>query len=439
MRALAALALLSVGCGVTAPVLDAGPDAAAAIDANRVDAGFDPRALPPCTLVGNRVELALAPLVAAATSDDSGVLEQRAFYVLLVLGSDPDVRAALAGNAALASLTSSRESALRAASATCGADATCLRDGVAIAPTDVELAIASTLVALDDAALTTGVATTLRASRFFERFAAESDAVLVQTALTEAITALHGGLDAYGVGELPAVELADVVADVDAAAAPGSLAWWEPLSRTAIAATLRAGRDEPVRYEPLDTGENAAALAALSSIDWAAFPYAALLVPGQGPTDPDTVLHPNSAQRADLAAARWRLGLAPLVVLSGGHVHPDRTPYSEAIEMKRYLMTTHGLPESAILVDPYARHTTTNLRNVTRVLVRAGVPTDARILVVTDFFQTLYIRDPGFQARCEDELHFRPYDALEALSPTDTCMTMVPLSLTVDASDLLDP
>jgi uncharacterized SAM-binding protein YcdF (DUF218 family) len=32
--------------------------------------------------------------------------------------------------------------------------------------------------------------------------------------------------------------------------------------------------------------------------------------------------------------------------------------------MKRQLVALFGIPESAILVDPHARHTTTNLRNV---------------------------------------------------------------------------
>jgi hypothetical protein len=440
LRAFLVALLVSAGCAPAVTSIDAGAgDTSAPVDANRVDAGFDPSSLPPCTLVSTSAPLALAPLVEAVPFTPAGALEQRAFYVLLVLRTDADVRVALEGRAALAMLTSARDSALRDAASTCGADAACLRAGVAIAPADVEAGIAETLAALEDASLTAGIATALRTAHVLERFAAEDDGALIRTALDEAITALHAALDAYAVGELAAGDLDAVVDAIDAGAPTGSLAWWEPLARTTITATLRAGRDEPVRYEPIDTGENAAALATLGAIDWSSFPYAALLVPGQGPTDPDTVLHPNSAQRADLAAERFRAGLAPLIVLSGGHVHPDRTRYSEAIEMKRYLVTMRGIPESAILVDPYARHTTTNLRDVTRVLLRAGVPSDARVLVVTDLFQTLYIRDPGFATRCDDELHFRPYEALEALSSTDTCMTMSALSLTTDASDLLDP
>ena len=44
--------------------------------------------------------------------------------------------------------------------------------------------------------------------------------------------------------------------------------------------------------------------------------------------------------------------------VSGGFVHPIRTRFSEAIEMKHDLMTRFGIPANAIIVDPHARHTT---------------------------------------------------------------------------------
>ncbi len=157
------------------------------------------------------------------------------------------------------------------------------------------------------------------------------------------------------------------------------------------------------RYEPLVTSENQKALAALATIDWKAFPFAAILVPGLGPVTLDTPLSEGGRLRCDYARARFDKKLAPLIVLSGGHVHPDRTPYSEAIEMKKYLRA-QGVPESALLVDPHARHTTTNLRNVGRILLRAGVApasgTTARH--VRPEVQTLYMSGSGFSKRCPD-------------------------------------
>src|SRR6185436_9047390 len=98
-----------------------------------------------------------------------------------------------------------------------------------------------------------------------------------------------------------------------------------------IAAMIADGRDEAVRYEPITAGgENAAAIAAFPTTNFSMFPYVAILVPGQGPTDAVTALNPAGAARCDLAVARWQAGLAPFLLLSGGHVHPDHTTFSEA-------------------------------------------------------------------------------------------------------------
>jgi hypothetical protein len=203
------------------------------------------------------------------------------------------------------------------------------------------------------------------------------------------------------------------------------------------------GRDEAARYEPLADGENAAALARIRCIDFSKYPFAAIVVPGQGPTDFDHPLDPTGQIRADQAAARLAAGLAPLIALSGGHVHPDRTPYSEAIEMKQYLIATYAIPEAAILVDPHARHTTTNLRNVARLLYRYGVPVDRPSLVTTDEFQTAYIAAAGanqvFGKRCLDELGYFPYRGLSKLDLLDDCWVPSVDSLYADARDLLDP
>ena len=60
--------------------------------------------------------------------------------------------------------------------------------------------------------------------------------------------------------------------------------------------------------------------------------------------------------------------------MSGGFVHPAQTPYAEAIEMKKALIADFSIPQEAILVDPHARHTTTNMRNAARLLYRYAIP-----------------------------------------------------------------
>ena len=134
---------------------------------------------------------------------------------------------------------------------------------------------------------------------------------------------------------------------------------------------------------------------------WARFPYAAILVPGSGPERPGVALDSVGAVRCRLAAARYRAGQAPLVVVSGGHVHPFQTPYCEAVKMRKYLVDTLGLPAAAVFIEPPARHTTTNLRNTARLLAAVGGPPTQPLLIVSDAAQSRYIL--GMAARCRRE------------------------------------
>jgi 8-oxo-dGTP pyrophosphatase MutT (NUDIX family) len=140
-----------------------------------------------------------------------------------------------------------------------------------------------------------------------------------------------------------------------------------------------------------------------------------------------------------LAAERWRQRKAPFVVVSGGYVHPNQTPFAEAIEMKRALVEELGLPESAIVIDPHARHTTTNLRNAARLLFRYGVPVDRPALVTTDTGQSAYIESEGFAERCRKELGYLPYRLGRRLSRFDQEFWPLLDSLHADAVEPLDP
>jgi hypothetical protein len=119
---------------------------------------------------------------------------------------------------------------------------------------------------------------------------------------------------------------------------------------------------------------------------------------------------------------------------------PTPTP-QRGYREKKYLLAARGVPEEAILVDPHARHTTTNLRNASRLLYRGGVPTDRPLLVTSDFAQSLYIGywHGTFGPRCQDELGYLPWRSLVPLSQNDTCMRPVAVSLHGDGRDPLDP
>jgi uncharacterized SAM-binding protein YcdF (DUF218 family) len=113
-----------------------------------------------------------------------------------------------------------------------------------------------------------------------------------------------------------------------------------------------------------------------------------------------TALTAGGRQRATHAALDYRAHKAPFILVSGGYVHPSQTRFSEAIEMKRALMTDLHIPESAIIVDPHARHTTTNMRNAVREMFRYGIPTDKPGLVVSDSGQVPRSWKPSFREAC---------------------------------------
>lgn len=214
-------------------------------------------------------------------------------------------------------------------------------------------------------------------------------------------------------------------------------AFYDGPLRAALAALQLNGRDEAARYEPLAGGLNAAPRAAVARTEWARFPYSVILVPGQGPEGPGVALDSVGAYRCRLAAARYRAGQAPFVVVSGGHVHPNQTPYCEAVEMKKYLVGALGVPAAAVFVEPYARHTTTNLRNTGRLLYAFGLPPDKPLLTVTDAGQSRYIL--GLAGRCRQELGYVPYRDLRRVSDVENACWPVPDVAQPDPFDPLDP
>jgi hypothetical protein len=423
------------------PAVDSGADASsdAARDAWSYDAAAFPELDPArCPAIEPEQLHGFDPTYALITS--GSVQKDKAFYLLTLLEALPDARAQVIADPTLQALATARAQALAAALGSCNGDAACW--GEAVRWSDAEsIQAADALVALtgSSSALATLVSSHLRKSGHAALHAAGSDVELLKNAWLDAARALNSAWDTQ-VASLDPVTVEGLLSQ---AAELDGEPFFAPLLALVLGGLVADGRDEAVRYEPLIEGENRAAVARIPSIDFAAHPFATIVVPGQGPEDPTVVLHPNGRTRSDQGAARWAAGFAPLIVVSGGHVHPDRTPYSEAIEMKKYLMAEHGIAEDAILVDPHARHTTTNLRNVARMLYRYGVPVDRPSLVTSDALQSLYIAAAGetqlFGARCLAELGYFPYRGIAKLDSLDNCWVPAVGSLYSDARDLLDP
>ena len=86
--------------------------------------------------------------------------------------------------------------------------------------------------------------------------------------------------------------------------------------------------------------------------------------------------------RVDHAIQLWRRGLAPPLIVTGGRGQGDTT--TEAAVERRYAIA-HGVPDSAILLEPESRSTSESLRNVTSMLAKNR----REVILVSDPFHML--------------------------------------------------
>lgn len=208
----------------------------------------------------------------------------------------------------------------------------------------------------------------------------------------------------------------------------------------ALALTLldSADRLEAVHFGPLAAQENAAAFRHARTVAWSRYKYSAIIVPGIGPEDLTTPLSAAGKLNVHMAAARYHAGLAPFIILSGSAVHPRGTRFFEAIEMRRALIERYGVPAEALVVDPYARHTTTNVRNAARLLAAMNAPSKPA-LVVTNVGQASYIAGPAFAERNQRELGYQPAEIKAQRSPNEVEILPRRTGLFIDPADPLDP
>lgn len=184
-------------------------------------------------------------------------------------------------------------------------------------------------------------------------------------------------------------------------------------------------------YEPLSQGENSAAYQAVAKTLWERYPYSAMVVLGVGPEKHAEHVTAESLMRAEYAAQCWKAGMMPYIIVSGGKVHPYGTPYCEAWEMKRYIVDVCHVPESAVIMEPHARHTTTNLRNAGRIMIRQGFQLSKPALVAGSKSHIDYVVGQGFSKRFVKELGFLPVnitkrknDLLAEFTVNDSCLQL---------------
>ena len=209
-------------------------------------------------------------------------------------------------------------------------------------------------------------------------------------------------------------------------------------SMTAALAFLKVnGREDAGNYEPMERTVNQAALHKAATVKWSDFHYTVMLVPGEGPETKEESISDGGIARCKLAADAYQQGLAPFIMVSGGKVHPYKTKYCEAEEMKKYLVEKLNIPESAVIMEPHARHTTTNMRNCVRLLYQYHFPLKQAALVISDVLQSAYISK--MDGRCQKELGNVPYQLGTRISPISQEFFAVPDALQINPWEPMDP
>ena len=198
-------------------------------------------------------------------------------------------------------------------------------------------------------------------------------------------------------------------------------------------------RYEAADFEPMAKGINAKAYAKVRKTKWEKYPYSAIVVLGAGPNDRGQAINPKGRVRCAYAAGLYLQGQAPFLILSGGRAHPVMTPYSEAEEMKRYLMEVFGIPEEAIIAEPHARHTTTNLRNAARIMLSTGFPMEKPALMSSTQEQLDNVEKPRFQDRCRKEMLVVPFRLGQRLNTRELVFWPLSIATQVYPIDPLDP
>lgn len=414
------------------------------------------------TLVGLSLGLATASLPGAARAQDpagytapfADTLETRVFPLFAMMRAAKGWAPALREDPVLRKLAAER--AARVPADTCAPSPQCLADAWLWTDPDIAMVRSRLRLLVRDRGLSAAlVAGQIRASGRFSRHSALSDADLVAAAWGETAAAVNRVIAVYAKGvpprypkidsmifDLAAPEFATILSahGVATASLPrdGDL-FFDPALRYAAGLLQMNERTEAGSLRPLLGGTNEAAARAVTGIDWRRSPYTALLVFGHGPEDAQSRTGVMGHIRMRIAAELHARGLAPFIIVSGGNVHPNRTPFNEAVEMKRLLVEQHGIPADRILIEPHARHTTTNLRNCARLLLAAGFPADHPALIVSDHKTIRYIASRELAERNLREMGVQP--GIVAPGPDQFSLMFTPSSnaFHVEATDPLDP
>ncbi len=382
------------------------------------------------------------------------VIEDKNFYLLSLFQTNTEISNVLASDKALEQLNSMRQQRLKLALQTCHQNSDCLLRPLTWADEDIQsVSIALTRIYQSNPDVRKIIDRELQESGAYVLYQQRGGQDLLVSAWVLCAHGLNDVLAVYGEGSRPRYPKIDSISfDTHSAdflervtslteqiSAVTDKLFFEPSLTAALQLLALNHRDEAGRFEPMQEKINKAALRSISSTHWDRYAFSVIVVPGEGPEDPNVALAEVGRKRTALAAEAYHAGKAPFILVSGGYVHPSQTHFAEAIEMKKALLRDYHVPEEAILVDPHARHTTTNMRNAVREIYRYGMPMNKPALVVSDPSQITYIQSQSLAERCRKELGYVPYKIVAR--PSNTSLIFLPSieSLQQNPMDPLDP
>lgn len=391
------------------------------------------------------------------SSKSGSLIQNKNFYLLTAIQNDKAVSQLLEKNSVFKTIFKNKQQEIGSKLTSCKDSISCLISGYQfeekeLKNIDEELQI----LMKDEKVLQDFVKNNLRTSGKYENFKNSTNTELLLKAWQLCAQGMNRIMKVYGLGEAPQYAKMDSVSyDVRSEFYKGSVFMWsdflhnkKPKGNTlffqeslefSLSLLYMNHRDEVARYEPLEEKENKKAIAHIKQINFDGSDYASVLILGNGPENYQDRLSAIGKLNLQLGVMEYEAKKAPLIIVSGGHAHPFRATFCEAIEMKKELMNVHHIPEENILIDPFARHTTTNLRNATRLMIAYQMPLDKKSIVVTNSSHSNYVGNANFNARCMEELGYLPAVILKRLNSTALEFLPNVESLHQNPIDPLDP
>lgn len=386
----------------------------------------------------------------------SGFVQEKNYYLLTLLQELKPARQLLQQDDDLTNLLKTKRDSISNAPASCKFDRLCYTRHTKFTDADIAF-VSQKLTALykPDNALGKLVAEHLIPSGCYVLFQKLPPAEMLVRAWEQDARGVNFAIGVYAEGQKPNYPNIDSIGynvqnrafvgflktatETIAAEIKPQTLFFEPSLTAALRFIEVNDREQAADFEPMAETVNRPTLDRVKKLNWNNYKYTALLVLGSGPSEPGVAISGEAMMRLRMAATQFRAGLAPIMVVSGGKVHPDKTKFCEAEEMKRYLVQKLGIPADAILIDPHARHTTTNIRNTARLLFRYGLPIDKPAVVSSASMHIASVMSDGFDKRCLNELKLMPFRKGNRLTATEAEFYPLTDALHINPTEPMDP